>query len=129
MSTFLSRIQLSYIVDFACFGGPFTNKHTAKSLELYTHTYFDVIFMKMLFTSKYFVIFDLSLEVTVRNSVFLELIEPIFAPFAICFVPRCWKLPYSNSLGFTASSTANYGTVISRHVFELKSMHFQSSKQ
>ena len=73
----------------------------------------------MLLTSKYFVIIDLSLEVLVRYPVFFQLVKPILAPFSVCCVPWSWKLPNSNSFRFTAGSTANYGAVISRHVFQL----------
>ena len=81
-------------------------------------TCFDVTFMEMFFTSKHFVVFDLPLEVFICYSVFGELIEPIFAPFTICLVSCGRKLPYPDPLGSTASTAANHGTVISRHVQE-----------
>ena len=87
----------------------------SKMLKL---TCFDVTFMEMFFTSKDFVVFDLPLEVFICYSVFGELIEPIFAPFTVCLVSCGRKLPYPDPLGSTASTAANHGTVISRHVQE-----------
>ena len=87
----------------------------SKMLKL---TCFDVTFMEMFFTSKDFVVFDLPLEVFICYSVFGELIAPIFAPFTICLVSCGRKLPYPDPLVSTASTAANDGTVISRHVQE-----------